>query len=313
MDYKFRYILNNAILRCNDCYTKEDIVRMGFNSIYPFTTENINGYIDNFDLDNKSLLTVGSSSDQVINSAYFNCKNHTVIDICSYTKYYFYLKKAALMVLDYNEFIEYFCYKHTPLVFYNNNCFDVDIFNKLKYLLKEMDVESYTFWNELYSLFSPLVIRKRLFNTDEYKVSILKKINIYLSDEENFNKTKSIIEDINPLFINDDIASAKVDTSFDNIWFSNIGTYHSIFYSKELLDKYNKFLNNNGKILLCYLYDTFNNKKHNSIWNSIYDLDKTYEILNDYIIDYISFDGIKSITNNLSNSKDSVLIYKKKK
>ena len=39
-----------------------------FSKIYPFTTENIAGYIDYFDFDDKSLLTVGSSGDQILNA-----------------------------------------------------------------------------------------------------------------------------------------------------------------------------------------------------------------------------------------------------
>ena len=42
-----------------------------FKLIYKFTTENISGYIKEFDFKNKSLLTVGSSGDQVINAYRF--------------------------------------------------------------------------------------------------------------------------------------------------------------------------------------------------------------------------------------------------
>ena len=52
-----------------------------FDKMYPFTTENISGYIDNFDLEGKSLLTVGSSCDQIYNASLKGCKDITILDI----------------------------------------------------------------------------------------------------------------------------------------------------------------------------------------------------------------------------------------
>lgn len=75
-----------------------------FAEIYPFTTENIYGYLNQFDLSNKSLLTLGSSCDQAINAIMHNCRDITVLDICPFTKFYFYLKKAAILSLSYEEF-----------------------------------------------------------------------------------------------------------------------------------------------------------------------------------------------------------------
>ena len=78
MNNYFESVLTNAILRCEGKYTYDDECRQGFSRIYPFTTENISGYIDKFDLGNKSLLTVVSSVDQVINASLFNCTDQTV-------------------------------------------------------------------------------------------------------------------------------------------------------------------------------------------------------------------------------------------
>lgn len=53
MDNYFESILLEAILRCNGHYI--DKSRNGFSRLYPFTTENIFGYIKNFNLENSSL------------------------------------------------------------------------------------------------------------------------------------------------------------------------------------------------------------------------------------------------------------------
>lgn len=102
MDNYFEPALLNAILKCERYYIKDDNYNHYFSRIYPFTTENITGYINKFDLNNKLLLAIGSSGDHVINASLFGCKDQTVIDICPYTKFYFYLKKSALLTLNYN-------------------------------------------------------------------------------------------------------------------------------------------------------------------------------------------------------------------
>ena len=80
-----------------------------FFNIYSFTNENISSYIPFFDLKNKSLLTVGSSCDQVLNASYSGCEDITVCDVCSLTKYYYYLKIASLLELNRDEFLKFLC------------------------------------------------------------------------------------------------------------------------------------------------------------------------------------------------------------
>ena len=72
--------------------------------INTFTTENINGYINYFDLKNKSLLTVGSSGNQLLNAYFYGTRDITLFDINPYAKYYAYMKVAAILTLNYDEF-----------------------------------------------------------------------------------------------------------------------------------------------------------------------------------------------------------------
>ena len=57
-----------------------------------------------FDFQNKSLLTIGSSGDQILNSFYYGARDITLFDINEYSKYYIYLKIAAIISLNYKEF-----------------------------------------------------------------------------------------------------------------------------------------------------------------------------------------------------------------
>ena len=78
MEENFDIVLDNAIKRCEGLVIYDKAFNKGFNQIYPFATENISGYIDKFDLKDKSLLTVGSSGDQVINAILYGCKKISV-------------------------------------------------------------------------------------------------------------------------------------------------------------------------------------------------------------------------------------------
>ena len=57
----FSELEHDIIMKCNGMSLSNEASNLGFDFIYPFTTENIDGYINNFDLKNKSLLTTGSS------------------------------------------------------------------------------------------------------------------------------------------------------------------------------------------------------------------------------------------------------------
>jgi len=313
MDNYFETTLLNAILTCEGCYISDDKFNHYFSDIYPFTTENITGYINKFNLNNKSLLTIGSSGDQVINASLFGCKDQTVIDICPYTKFYFYLKKSALLTLNYNEFLKFFCYKDFPKVFEDNkNVFNIKLYKKIYPVLRLLDYESFLFWDELFSLFDPITIRKQLFSTDEDRIRVLKRMNLYLKNKQLFNDASKSIKNITPNFIIDDIYNISINKKFDNIFLSNLGQHYSVNELENLLNKLSFNLNDNGKMLGCYLYKTTKDTEYREEWAEIYNLDKTFKVLNKYITSFESFIGTKGILHKTNDWKDSVLIYQKK-
>lgn len=311
MDNYFESILYEAILRTEGYYI--DTNRNGFNKLYPFTTENIKGYIDKFELTNKNLLTVGSSADQLINATLFGCKDITLIDICPFTKFYFYLKMSAILNLDYPEFLKFFCYKDYPKFCKDNKeAFDNSIFNSLKTTLRVLDYESYLFWDELFSNYQGLEIRKELFSHDEYLLKILQKANPFLKNEESFLLTKEKIKHITPQFIIDNIFETSIIKNYDNIWLSNIAAYYSLEQLKKLINNLLPHLNNNGMLIIAYLYETTKSTKYEQNWAEIYNIDKVLTEFSEYDIKLISFKGIRDIIFNSNKMNDSILLYKKK-
>jgi len=286
----------------------------GYSKIYSFTTENIDGYIKYFDLNNKKLLTVGSSGDQILNAFYNGARDITLFDINEYTKYYVYLKIAAILSLSYMEFkLFFFKYGISPFK-HNTYMFSKEIFNKIKDNLRLFDYESYLFFDELFSLYNANDIRDRLFDDDEDRNIVIKGFNKYLKDEESYNKLKSIIKKICFKYIHGNIFEDDIHGKFDNVFLSNLCTVTSLEKLKNLLEKLDKNnLNNEGSILLSYLWDTsFNDENYKDHWKDIYKMPIVKEYLKEYITEVHNISGPRNILWEDNKKDDLVLIYRKK-
>lgn len=285
-----------------------------FSRIYTFTTENISGYIDYFDFNNKSLLTVGSSGDQILNAFYNGARDITLFDINEYAKYYVYLKVSAVLSLSYNEFKAFF-FKHTISPFKQNEfMFSKEIYIKIKDNLRIFDYESYLFFDELFSLYDGNKIRDRLFDDDEDRNIIIKGFNKYLKDEDSYNRLKSIIKKISFKYICGNIFENEINGKFDNIFLSNLCTITNLEKLKNLLEKIDKNnLNNKGNILFGYLWDTcFHIENYKDYWKDIYKIPIVKEYLKEYITETHDILGPRDILWNDDKKSDLVLIYRKK-
>lgn len=302
----FEEVLSNAIMMAEGFYIGDR-----FNLIYPFTTENINGYIDKFDLKGKSLMTIGSSGDQALNAILKGCKDITIIDINSYAKFYYYLKMVGILHLNYNEFSEFFCYHRYYKELRNNKkIFDLEIFNKIKSVLRILDYESFLFFDELFQNFSTEDIRGNIFSCDEMNYKDLKLINTYLINEGNYYQLRKEIKNVCIEFINSDIEEVKLNRIFDNIWLSNLGQYYDDLRSfKYLIDKLLSYLNKEGKMLIAYLFVT--NERYEKSFAPIYNLEVFMKLFEGYNAKQIEIESTRGIEYNAPKMRDSVFIYKK--
>ena len=308
----FEHILQLAIEKCDGKYVEE--LARNFYILYPFTTENIDGYIKKFHLKDKSLLTVGSSFDQVLNAALFDCKDITLLDICPFTKYYAYLKMASLLELNRDEFFRFLRYKNYPKTFKDNPLlYNKEDYQKIVKTLCLLDYESYLFWDELLQNYEPKTIRNELFYSyEEDKQRVMETINPYLRIDYNYEETKKKIKKVKLEIIQADLFKVRLTRSFDTIWLSNIGT-HLMHHDKimEMIEKMSVYLNENGKMLMSYLYNT--DEAYRTKYCPIYDFRVTFEELKEYNPELISFIGMHSIAFNDDRTKDSILVYEKKK
>ena len=285
-----------------------------FSKIYPFTTENIAGYIDYFDFDDKSLLTVGSSGDQILNAFYNGARDITLFDINEYAKYYVYLKIAAILSLSYKEFKAFF-FRHglTPFV-RNHHMFSPELYEKIKGNLRLLDYESFLFFDELFSLYEPTKIRERMFDDDEDRNVVIKGMNKYLQDEESYNKLQAIIRKISFRYINGNIFEEDVNGKYDNIFLSNLCTIANLEQLKSLLQKLDRNnLNSGGSIQLGYLWNaSFDSEEYKADWKEIYKMPIAKDYLKDFITEAHQIPGPRDILWDDPTKKDLVLIYRKK-
>lgn len=300
-----------------DYYFDDSFHGSRFAEIYPFTTENINGYFKNCNFKNKSLLTVGSSADQILNAITLNCNDITCFDINPFTRYYYELKKAAILALDIDQFLAFFCYRDYPVTFKDNkNTFDINTYHQIaKYLSDENEA----FWSSLYADFAGFEIRKTLFSSDEEKHFILRKINNYL-DETNYYKLKNNLNLVKPSFVTCDIKDVNklLKFKYDIIALSNISKYLQYMFDKEPLENFKRIvlnlknnLNENGQIFIAYLYNTKRTTPYCQNWELIYDLDSVFNTFKDEKIEFRNFVGMKGFLFEDEKIKDAVLVYKK--
>jgi hypothetical protein len=304
MSSELKSTLEEAFKQCNGYLENKK-----FPYIYSFTTENISGYIDLFDLKNKSLLTVGSSGDQVINAILNGCSDISVVDINIYTKYYYYLKIAAILCLEREELFKFLKYTDYPIIFFNNPLvFNEKYFNRISDTLKEISPESFIFWNSLFSSFNRTTIRENMFSSDEVDPNSLSRINNYLKDDSSYLSAREKILEVRPNFIKGDIFKLESSKKFDNIWLSNIGAYiKNNDKLTHVISKVDSNLHKDGQLLISYLYAIDRLCGYNEITNPVYDVEKVFELLHKFnpSIDYI--EGVSK------NDTDAVLTYKKRR
>ncbi len=244
-----------------------------FNTLYSFTTENIDGYIDLFDLKNKSLLTLGSSSDQAINAGLVGCKNVTIFDICPLTKFYYFLKLASLLSLERKIFLCFLCKtnyeKNTSS---NPNLYKNQIFNKIKGTLKSLDYESYVIWDYLFSKYESKEIN-RLFRIDVNQMDSIIRCNRYLVDDNMYKLARKKMPDVDIKFIEGDVLFPNINEKYDNVWLSNVGKYLTEKDIIIMIEKMASLLKQNGRMLINYFYSTDIPYKCESALNS-YDYKK---------------------------------------
>lgn len=267
-----------------------------FNSIYPFTSENIAGYMKNLNLTNKKVLTVTGSTDNILNAVLQGATDITSFDINPLTKPYMDLKISAVKNLSYEEFIQFLLFESKMNLDYNLIS-SLDMFN-----------ESKNFWLEQLSKFNNNGNELRnspLFNTKYFNPYSKLWQNLYL-EKSKYNLLKQQLKNVDITFINASLKDLRIEDNFDYMFLSNIADYLNLMYNRDELREYrdllNKFQERVNIIYFAYLYDIGNSNPR----TEIDDLRKVKEIFSNF--QKVEFKS--ALEESSKNKKDGVLILK---
>lgn len=211
--------------------------------IYRTTNEQINKYQD-FLKNRENTLSIIASGNQILNTIYEGTKNITGFDISTFPRYYLELQIAALNIFGLKDYINFI---------YGD--IDDEEFDDMYYTINPiLEKESREFWDGLLNFFDfSEITASTLFSNEIVSPRNITKKNIYLQSEENYQRLKNNIQQVNLEYITGDIFSLtkKLDTKYDFINLSSIIYYNDLNKYKEMLETLP--LMDNGEAL-TYLY-----------------------------------------------------------
>lgn len=179
--------------------------------LYMFTDENINDMTKKLELKNKDVLTVTSSGDQALNFILDGVNTIKLFDENINAQNYFYLKKALIENLDYEEFLNFFL----PGFFNKKDYFSKEKYNSVKDSLPKGRIREY--WDNIFNKYSKLEIKNMFVKRHYSKKDIISRNN-YLKNKENYNKLKEKLK------------------KFDKIEFEEIDILHQLLYVEKKVD-----------------------------------------------------------------------------
>lgn len=287
-----------------------------YSSVFPFATENIDGYFKNIDFKNKNILSVCSSGDHALNSILFGAKNVDTFDRNILTSYYLKLKVAAILSLEYEEYLRYFLYYNKIDSSKSSRFFGKKTYNKIR---ENLNINDKTFWDGLYSIKSGYDIRSsKMFKSSEVAFKIMEDQNPYLK-KDNYYKLKEKIAKETFNYFNVDLYNIKntiENKKYDNIFLSNISSYlesvncasELIRFKKFITENLSKNLNPGGKIFLAYIY------RYKDLDNETEDKPCiSNRSFREKILDGDSFEELEVDSARYNGKKDLVLSYVKNK
>ena len=207
--------------------------------VYAYTNELVDEAIDCLDLTGKSVLTVGSSGDQLLTSILHGASHVTLADINPMAKYFTALKIAAIKNLDLSHFQLYFN-------FYN--IFDHKLYAKVSH---DLDEESRTFWDYLISNNAGNSETNCMFQYLSFQDSVNVR---YINDEKKYNQLRQKLNEVTIDFATFDFNDFyKLNRKYDVVLLSNIYDYiQSYRFVNGIKNIAKNILNDNGSIQLYY-------------------------------------------------------------
>ena len=284
--------------------------------VYMFATENVLACCKRMSLAGKNVLTVCSSSDQLFQFLLSGAERVDTYDINLLTKYFFYLKEAAVRGVDLREFLTFFFPKN---LVWKENVFSEKIYLKIREKIR--DQEALRFWDGMFSNYTGKALyESELFTGEHYSKKINRSCNQYLKDKEHYYRLRECLERYRYQFYCCNILEdpLKMETKYDYIYLSNIFDYlrynevkDYVQKVKEVISKLEHNLTKEGMIgvayLYCYLDEYWFDSKEGMLKSQLVRMhyfDEHYR--------YIDFPGVSNFGSGRGKDRDALMLYRRK-
>lgn len=213
--------------------------------VYSVTNECLGRIFNYLDVEDKNVLTVGSSGDQLLHAIAGGAKKITLIDANPMSLPYVELKLATIKNLPFEEFSKYFN---------KGEILNYEFYSKVSH---DLSPQSKEFWDTIMLNLSPNLIHRFMFAMFQHG-SVYSSFSsapyCYDDNLEYFEKVKSRLDSCEIDFIYSELSdfAASIDDQYDCMLLSNISDYvdHNDFMDVvfALSDK----LNSGGQMQLHY-------------------------------------------------------------
>lgn len=259
-----------------------------YSRTYSSTNENLSEYI--MDIEDKTVLTVSSSGDHLLNMVGRGCKRVDTFDINCYSPFIQNLKIYAIKYLPKNLALKF-------LDKINN-----EIYFKFNQYLPKKEKD---FFDYLFSNYNADYICYKLFY-----FSLKNNDNNNFFDSSTFDYIKKRLDEVkhNHYHVSLYQLSNYLNTLYDSIYLSNISYYvKNIDSFLNYINYLKNYLNSSGKIYYAYLYEAQFEDVKDAISNINLEFKKNFDAKNyKSIVANTEIVTVKS--NSYDNKKDSILV-----
>jgi len=229
-------------------FNNKDTLFHNESAIYIKSNEKIKEYSKYLD-NKKDVLSVISSSDQIINMILGGSINIDAFDISIFPKYYMYLKLAGIMSLSRKEYLDFFYEVYDKPEVYDDLYFDLIRYN--------LDSDTKEFWDSIINFYDwNDIVNSTLFSSEPVCMNSVVENNDYLTDYS-YKRLKDLIPRVNINTYQGNILDIYKDFNkeYDLIYLSNIIYHVDRPKYKDMLEELQ--LSDNG-IALTYVYGSLN-------------------------------------------------------
>ena len=203
-----------------DLRTARELLKGGkaIDGTFAFTNENLRSYIPAFDVRGKEVLTVAASGDHAFNIALGDPKSITCFDLNKMPYYWMELKKAGIITMPFEKFIEVFVDSYLKK---DSNFISEKDYNGIRTAMPE---KAQKFWDEFAFEIDSKFFRYYM-NADGHHTRLsFERANGYL-DRKNYETLQGKLEKLDTEFIQSglhDLPNKLRGRRFDAIFTSNI-------------------------------------------------------------------------------------------